>query len=99
MTLCADTPKQVKRGRSLHGLKGVMLSDPDLAVTDRFNLRHERTLSSKPGMIGALPIRTTILVEAEGTLRWFDQATDYQVRSHPERGLAAVDSNLPGLPA
>jgi peroxiredoxin len=73
-----------------------MLSDPDLAVTDRFNLRHERTLSSKPGMIGALPIPTTILVDAEGTVRWIDQATDYQVRSHAERVLTAVDANLPG---
>lgn len=76
-----------------------MLSDPALAVTDRFNLRHERTLKSAPGMIGALPIPTTILVDTEGIVRWIDQATDYQVRSHADRVLAAIDANLPGLPA
>ena len=99
VTICADTPEKVKRGRSLHGLKGVMLSDPDLGVTDHFNLRHERTLRTKPGMIGSLPIPTTILVDAAGTVRWIDQATDYQVRSHPERVLAALEANLPGASA
>jgi peroxiredoxin len=96
VTICADTPQQVKRGRSLHGVKGVMLSDHELTVTDRFNLRHERTLAPKPGVIASLPIPTTILVDAEGTVRWIDQARDYQVRSHPERVLAAIDASLPG---
>lgn len=95
MTICADTPQQVKRGRGRHGLKGVMLSDADLVVTDLYNLRHERALAPKPGLITGLPIPTTILTDADGIVRWIDQAGDYQIRSSPERVLAAIDRNLP----
>jgi peroxiredoxin len=99
VTICADRPDQVKRGRRLHGLAGAMLSDADLAVTDRYNLRHARALAPKRSVIAPLPIPTTILVDAEGIVRWIDRAKDYQVRSHPERVLAAVDGALPGPPA
>lgn len=72
-----------------------MLSDAKLKVTDQYNLRHERGLAPKPGLITSMPIPTTILVDAEGIVRWIDQATDYQQRSHPERVLAAIQDNLP----
>jgi len=71
-----------------------MLSDADLRVTDRYNLRHERAFAPKPGLIVPLPIPTTILVDASGIVRWIDQASDYQVRSHPERVLAAIERSL-----
>ena len=38
-------------------------------------------------------IPTTFLVDAQGILRWIDQATDYQVRSNPARVLAAIEAN------
>jgi peroxiredoxin len=71
-----------------------MLSDADLAVTDQFNIRHERGLAPKPGLIASMPIPTTILVDASGIVRWIDQATDYQQRSHPDRVLTAIKENL-----
>jgi peroxiredoxin len=95
VTLCADTPKQVKSGRRKHGLSAVMLSDANLAVTDLYNLRHERAIAPKPGVIASLPIPTTILVDATGVVRWIDQASDYQVRSSPDRVFAAIDANIP----
>jgi len=95
VTICADTPKQVKKGRKMHGVKGVMLSDADLVVTDLYNLRHERALAPKPGMITGLPIPTTILADADGIVRWIDQSGDYQVRSNPDRVLDAIVRNIP----
>lgn len=71
-----------------------MLADPDLRITDLYNVRHERGLAPKPGVIVSLPIPTTVLVDAGGVVRWIDQAEDYQRRSHPDRVLAAVDANL-----
>jgi len=41
-----------------------------------------------------LPIPVTFLVDAEGIVRWIDQAEDYQIRSHPERVLGAIRENL-----
>ena len=95
VTICGDTPSQIKRGRAKHGLRGIMLSDADLSVTDRFNLRHERGIAPKPGMVASMPIPTTILVDAGGKVRWIDQAENYQKRSHPERVRAALEANLP----
>ena len=72
-----------------------MLSDADLTVVDAYNVRHERGLAPKPPMVTSMPIPTTILVDADGIVRWIDQATDYQRRSHPERVLAAISENIP----
>jgi len=95
VTICSDTPAQVKRGRKKHGAKAVMLADPDLTVTERYGLRQERMIAPKPGVIAALPIPATFLVDAAGIVRWIDRSSDYQVRSSPDRVLAAIEANLP----
>ena len=93
VALCIDTPEQIRAGRAKHGAKATLLSDPDLVVTDLYNLRNP--VNFAPGKHGVptfrgLPIPTTILVDAGGTVRWIDQSTDYQVRSDPERVRAAL---------
>lgn len=92
--MCADTAEQIRKGRSKHGLRATMIPDPDLVVTDRFNLRNPKNFAPKPGVIIPLPIPTTILVDAEGVVRWIDQATDYQQRSDPDRVGAAIRQAL-----
>jgi peroxiredoxin len=94
VTVCADTAEQIRRGRGKHGLRAVMVPDPDLAITDRYNLRNPKSLAPKRGVIVPLPIPTTILVDAAGTVRWIDQSTDYQTRSDPDRVLGAIRSTL-----
>ena len=79
----------------MHGLEATMLSDTDLKVTELYNVRHERGLAPKPRVVTSMPIPTAILVDAEDTVRWIDQAKNYQRRSHPDRVLAALDANLP----
>lgn len=92
MAISTDTPEQIRAGRSKHGLDAHLLSDPDLEVTDRLNLRNPFNL--KPGGVGGLPIPTTFLVDAEGIVRWIDQTDDYMLRSQPDRVLAAIEEAL-----
>ena len=97
VALCTDTPEQIRAGRAKHGVKAILLSDPELAVTDLYGLRNPRNFApGKNGVPGfrALPIPTTILVDAHGMVRWIDQSTDYQVRSSPERVRAALSARL-----
>ena len=86
------TPEAIHKGRKKHGVQAVMLADPDLEVTTRYNLRNERSLAPKG--LTTLPIPTTFLVSADGIVRWIDQAVDYQVRSDPTRVLSAIRANL-----
>jgi len=101
VTVCADTAAVIRRTRARHGLHAVMLPDPELAITDRYRLRNPKNFALKSGVIVPLPIPTTILVDAEGTVRWIDQATDYMRRSDPARVLDAVrelDADAPDTP-
>jgi peroxiredoxin len=90
VTVCADAAEVIRRGRGKHGLRAVMIADPELAITDQYHLRNPHNFALKSGVIVPLPIPTTILVDAAGTVRWIDQATDYMRRSDPERVLAAI---------
>lgn len=92
MAICTDTPAQLRAGRSKHGLVGTLLADPDLAVTDRLNLRNPLNLS--PRGVGGLPIPTTFLVDADGKVAWIDQTDDYMLRSAPGRVLGAINETL-----
>lgn len=94
VTVCADTAEAIRAGRGKHGLAATMLPDPDLAITDRFGLRNPRNFAPKPGLILPLPIPTTILVDADGIVRWIDQAADYMHRSDPAAVLGAVREHL-----
>jgi peroxiredoxin len=89
VTLCTDTSEQIRRARGRHGARAVMLSDRDLAVTRLYGLENHAPKVRPPGVPG-LPIPTTVLVDAEGIVRWIDQARDYQIRSRPDRVLEAV---------
>ena len=88
VAISADTPEQIRAGRAKHGAQVTLLADPDLVVTAQYGLVNRTGIT--PGGLRRLPIPTTILVDAAGVVRWLDQATDYQVRSHPDRVLAAI---------
>jgi peroxiredoxin len=93
VTVCPDTPDEIRTGRRKHGLEAEMLSDPDLALAREFNLINPRNMTPK-GLGKPLPIPTTFLVDATGVVRWVDQTDDYMLRSQPEHVLAAIQSNL-----
>ena len=93
VTLSTDTPEQTRKGMNKHGAKAVMLADPDLAVTRLLGIENTAPKLKPPGVPG-LPIPTTVLTDAEGIVRWIDQADDYQIRSRPDRVLAAIREAL-----
>jgi peroxiredoxin len=88
VAISADTPEQIRAGRAKHGARATLLADPELAVTTQYGLLNRPGLA--PSGIRRLPVPTTLLVDAGGVVRWIDQASDYQVRSHPDRVLAAI---------
>lgn len=72
-----------------------MLSDRTLEVTDAFGLRNQGTHSGNPrDEIEALPVPTSLLVDADGRVVWMDVSDNYQRRSGPEVVLAAMQSHL-----
>jgi peroxiredoxin len=92
VAISSDTPEQIRAGRAKHGARATLLADPELAVTALYGLVNPRALG--PGGLRRLPIPTTLLVDAGGVVRWIDQASDFTVRSHPERVLAAIERTL-----
>ncbi len=95
VTVCTDRPEQIRAGKGKHGLRAVMLSDRDLAVTDAMGIRNRGFHSGLPGGAPALAIPTTVRIDARGTVRWIDQAENYQRRSDPGIVLAALKEHLP----
>ena len=70
-----------------------MIADPRLQVIDRYGLRNTNVQVRPPGVPG-LPVPTTLLADASGTIRWMDQAENYQRRSDPDRVRAALAASL-----
>ncbi|MAE95446.1 MAG: peroxiredoxin [Deltaproteobacteria bacterium] len=95
ITVSTDHPEEIREGRGAHGLQAVMISDPTLVVTDAFGLRNLLAHSAPPGDDAeALPVPTSLLIDAEGKVLWMDQSENYQRRSGPEVVLAALRQHL-----
>ncbi len=93
--MSTDHPEEIRKGRRVHGLQAVMLSDPKLVVTDAFGLRNLGFHSAPPNDDAeALPIPTSLLVDADGKVLWIDMSGNYQRRSRPEVVLAAPQAHL-----
>ena len=92
VTVCTDTPGQIRAGRRKHGLGGVMIADPTLEVIDAYGLRNQAVQSGPPGR--PQPVPTSILADASGTIVWLDQSANYQQRSNPETVKAALAAHL-----
>jgi peroxiredoxin len=93
--MLAISPDTVAEAARLErkGLSMPLLADPELAVTDLYGLRHPGAFAGTPGKRGIrrpLAVPTTLLIDAEGVVRWIDRAEDYRVRSEASRVLGAV---------
>jgi peroxiredoxin len=83
VAVSTDTPEEIVKGRSKHGLQGTFLADPALTITDLFGLRNLNAAVRPPGLPG-LPVPTTLLVDRNGIVRWKDQSEHYVQRSDPD---------------
>ena len=100
LTVSTDTPEELAKGHPRHKLGATMLADRDLAVTNRFGLRNRGIHSGPPPPIAplSLPVPTSLLVDANGTVLWMDQSENYQRRSDPDSVLGALRAHLDGRP-
>jgi peroxiredoxin len=97
VTVSTDTPGELAKGHPRHGLGATMLSDRRLVVTDAFGLRNQGFHSGPPrsrGNAKALPVPTSLLVDANGKVLWMDQSDNYQRRSDPDYALEALRKHL-----
>lgn len=96
LTISTDTPAELAKGHSKHKLGATMLSDRELEATDRFGLRNKGVHSGPPPPIAAkaLPVPTSLLVDASGTVLWMDQSKNYQRRSDPDYVLSALREHI-----
>lgn len=94
LTLSTDTPPEIKASRGKHGLRATMLSDRELEATNLFGLRNKEFHSGLPGGAKALPVPTSLLVDAQGKVLWIDQSENYQRRSDPDYVLSALREHL-----
>ena len=95
LTVSTDHPEEIREGRRVHGLQAIMLSDRTLAVTDAFGLRNQGAHSGNASdELRALPVPTSLLVGADGTVLWMDVSANYQRRTQPEVVLAALQKHL-----
>ncbi len=96
LTISTDTPEELAKGHPKHRIGATMLSDRELDVTDRFGLRNAGIHSGPPPPLAAkaLPVPTSLLVDAKGTVLWMDQSENYQRRSDPDHVLGALREHL-----
>jgi peroxiredoxin len=93
VAISPDTVDETALLKRKSGLSMPLLADPDLSVTDLYGLRHPNGFAGTPGKRGIrrpLAIPTTLLIDAEGVVRWIDRADDYRVRSEASRVLGAI---------
>ena len=83
-------------GRGVHGLQATMLADPKLKITELFGFRNKNINNFKtPGRPG-LPVPTSLLIDADGTVVWKDQSENYTQRSDPNVVGSALKVHFAG---
>jgi peroxiredoxin len=69
-----------------------ILSDPGLAATDAFGLRHPGGNPFKSGKDADIPRPATYVFE-NGVVTWRDLTDNFRVRTNPQRVVDAVDAD------
>jgi peroxiredoxin len=97
VTVSPDTVAETAAMRRRLRLGMKMLSDESLDVTDLYNLRHDNALAGgSRGSRRPLAIPATVLIDADGVVRWVFRSVDFRVRSNPDDALDAAVRILAG---
>jgi peroxiredoxin len=78
-------------GNQIAGRLGIVFSLGEGARAGQAKLGTDLTAINADGTYD-LPLATTVVVDAHGTIRWIDVHPDYTTRSEPAEIIAAVDS-------
>jgi len=95
LVVSPDRVSEVAAMKRRYRLGMLVLSDGSFEVTTRYNLRQERILALTGLPLRPLTIPATFLLDADGVVRWIDQAQDYRLRSDVDRVMAAMKRTLP----
>jgi peroxiredoxin len=79
VAISSDTVEELAKFRSKHDWNILLLADPDLAAHRLYNLAH-RTFTPRRGPFRELAIPTSILIDADGRVLWYELARDFRVR-------------------
>ena len=103
VALSKDDVADAARHKQRDGLTFTLLADPKLDVIRQFGVEHHKAVEFSKGgfsLLGiplalvpelkTMAIPTTLLVDADGVIRWIDQTDDYRLRSANDRVLAAI---------
>ncbi len=99
VAISPDTPAEVALMQEREGLQNIiLLSDEELVVAQMYNLMHENALTDYPKrkLRRTLMIPTTLLIGADGRVKWLEQTDDYRIREDAAHVLAAVKQALAG---
>jgi peroxiredoxin len=81
-------------GNQIAGKLGILTAPSDGARQTQAKLGLDVAAVNADGT-ATLPMPTTVLVDAEGTIQWIDVHPNYTTRSEPDEILAAITATLP----
>jgi peroxiredoxin len=90
-----DTVEELQQFKRKHGWDVTLVADPELEIIRRYKLLNHN-FTPKGGLFRDMAIPAAILIDANGKVLWMSQATDFRVRMHPAKVLAAVRAALHG---
>lgn len=88
-----DSVEELREFKRKHGWEVTLVADAKLEIIRRYNLQNHN-FTPKKGPFRDMAIPATVLIDADGKVLWISQATDFRVRLHPEKVLAAVRAVL-----
>ena len=95
VAVSSDRVDELQRFKRKHHWAITLLADPSLAVHRLYNVQ-QRNFTPRRGPFRDLAIPTTVLIDQNGRVVWFEQTPDFRVRPHADVVLAKARALLPG---
>lgn len=94
VVVSADTQEEARKMKEKLGLKATVISDENLTVIDKYRVRHDDALTGARKAIRPIAIPTSVLISADGIVRWIDVSENYRVRLDPMTVLVKSKTTL-----
>jgi peroxiredoxin len=94
VAVSSDRVEELRPFKRKHGWAIRLVADPELAIHRLYNVQ-QRNFTPRRGPFRDLAIPTTVLIDRDGRVLWFEQAIDFRVRPQAEMVLAKTRALLP----